>query len=81
LISNKNTFTKHKKQDTHWAAYNSETAHQRYIHDEDSLKWKCKNNDDRSADKELHTELVAVRKSQDTETELFCEVVRSIFSN
>jgi len=63
LINDKSTFTKHKKQDTHWAACNSEIAHHEYICDENSLKQKCKSCDDKSANKELCTESVITRKS------------------
>jgi len=81
LINNKSTFIKHKEQDIHWAAYNSEIDHYECICDKNSLKQKCKSNNDISTDKKLHTELVATKKSQNTETKLFCEVVRDVFSN
>ena len=81
MISDKNIFTKHEKQNIHWAVCNSEITHYECICDENSSKQKCKDNDDRLTDKELCTESVAAKKNQNTETELFCEVVRDVFSN
>jgi len=81
LISSKNTFTKYKKQDTHWAACNSEIAHSECICDENTLKWKCKNNNDELTDKELCTESITARETQNTETELFSKAVRDVSDN
>ena len=63
LISDKSILIKHEKQNTHWAACNSEITHHECICNEDSMQQKCKSDDDRLIDKELHTESVTTRES------------------
>ncbi len=54
---------KHKKQNTHWAAYNSEITHSECICGEDALKWKCKNDNDELIDKKLYTKSVTTKEN------------------
>ena len=61
MINNKNTFIKYREQDIHWAVYNSEIAHFECICDENILKWKCKDNNDKSIYKELYIESVTTK--------------------
>jgi len=81
LISNKNTFTKHKKQNTHWAACNSKIVHHECIYNEDVLKQRCKDDNSELTDKKLYIELVAAKKNQNIKTELFCEAVKDVIDN
>jgi len=63
LINDKSTFIKHEKQNTYWVVCNSEITYHECICSEDSSKWRYKSDDNKSADKKLHTELVTTKEN------------------
>ncbi len=56
-------FIEHKKQNTHWAACNSEIIHSWHIYSEDIVKQKCKDDNSKLINKELYTESITAKKS------------------